>query len=106
MSSRGLLAVDACINLILGALLLLSTPFSSQLTDLLGVPEIKNPFYPSLLGAVLVGIGIALVRECARARRDAPAGLGLAGAIAINLSGGLALGGWLILSRLALPTHG
>jgi len=106
VNKQMLLTVDACINFVLGVLLLLSIPFSSQLTGLLGVPEIENAFYPSLLGAVLFGIGIALVGERARAGRDAPGGLGLAGAIAINLCGGLVLGGWLVLGKLDLPPRG
>lgn len=106
MSSQRLLIADACINFVLGVLLLLSIPFSSQLTGLLGVPEIENAFYPSILGAVLVGIGIALAIERARVGSVGHAGLGLSGAIAINLCGGLVLGAWLILGRLALPTRG
>ena len=106
MSSQRLLVVDACINFALGALLLLSIPFSSRLTGLLGVPAIENAFYPSILGGVLVGIGIALWVERARAGRNVPVGLGLAGAIAINLCGGLVLGAWLMLGTLELPTRG
>ena len=100
--SNVLLAIDAAINLLLGLMLVLRpTPIAAAL----GVPEIDNAFYPSMLGAVLIGIGIALLVECLR-RNQAFVGLGLAGAIAINLSGGTVLGIWLIAGDLSLPLRG
>ena len=95
-----ILMVDAAINLILGVLLVV---FNPKMIHLLGVPPAEQSFYPTILGAVL--IGIALVIECFR-RPEGLAGLGLGGAIAINLCGGLMLAIWLISGRLNLPLRG
>jgi hypothetical protein len=100
--ARVLLVVDATINLLLGLLLL---AFPPHVVVLLGVPQVESSFYPNILGAVLFGIGIALVIECVR-RPDGPAGLGLVGAIAINLCGGIVLVAWLIFGRLEIPARG
>ena len=97
-----LLLVDAAINLVLGVLLIV---FPSRLVALLGVPDASTRFYPSILGAVLFGIGIALLIE--RYKPGASAvGLGLSGAIAINLCGGLVLAGWLLSGALPIPARG
>jgi hypothetical protein len=95
---NSLLKVDAAINLVLGSLLLL---FPEPLVQILGVPASEPAFYPSILGAVLIGIGIALLIQ-----RKNPGGLGLHGAVAINMCGGLALGAWLLFGSLSLPTRG
>jgi hypothetical protein len=97
-----LLAGDAATNLLLGLALLL---FPAGLGDLLGLPPAGSYFYSSILGGVLSGIGIALALEWL----GLPAGgrgLGLEGAIAINLCGGGALLAWLLLGRLSLPLKG
>jgi hypothetical protein len=99
MRHSWLLTVDALINLVLGVLLLV---FPASLVRALGVPPAKVAFYPSLLGAVLVGIGIALVIERARGS----SGLGLAGAISINMSAGLVLAAWLLAGSLEIPLRG
>lgn len=57
------------------------------------------------MGGVLVGIGIALLIECFRGPSGL-GGLGLGGAIAINLCGGLVLAAWLILGKLSIPLRG
>lgn len=101
-SAAALLFIDAAINLLLGILLL---AFSRPITDLVGVPFTGVSFYPTLLGAVLFGIGIALVIE-ARRRPQGLVGLGLGGAVAINLSGGLVLLIWLLSGALDLPLRG
>ena len=100
MTESRLLAIDAIANLGLGLLLL---TFPSVMVEFLGIPRAESAFYPSVLGAVLIGIGIALLLAC---RWPDAGGLGLAGAIAINLCGGLALTGWLLLGDIALPTRG
>jgi hypothetical protein len=100
--SKAILIVDAAINLILGFLLL---TFSPQVVRLLGVPPAEHSFYPNILGGVLFGIGIALLIECFR-RSGSLIGLGLGGAIAINLCGGLVLTAWLIFGELSIPTGG
>ncbi|MCZ7546796.1 MAG: hypothetical protein M5R40_26215 [Anaerolineae bacterium] len=72
---------------------------------MLVVPQVDSAFYPSLLGAVLSGIGIALLLE--RFKRGMPiVGLGLAGAIAINLCGASVLAAWLVGGHLDIPGHG
>jgi hypothetical protein len=97
-TERPLLLVDAIINLGLGTLLIF---FPGWLVVALGVPATESAFYPSILGAILFGIGIALLIE-----RSGGRGLALGGAIAINLSGGAILGMWLMFGGLALPLRG
>lgn len=97
-----LLALDAIINLLLGAGLVV---FPRELVQALGIPMVDSAFYPSVLGGVLFGIGLALMLERLRAPRGL-AGLGLGGAVAINLCGGLVLAGWLALGGLELPLRG
>ena len=106
MKGSAILVIDAIINLVLGLLLLLSVPFPRQVATFLGVPGIDHPFYPSLFGGVLVGMGIALLVECLRRGRHDLVGLGLGGAVAINLSGGAVLVAWLIWGRLSIPARG
>lgn len=102
MQSLKILLADAAINLILGFLLLI---FSRPLIDILGVPGTEVTFYPNILGGVLLGIGIALLIECYRSPVGL-VGLGLGGAIAINLCGGLVLAVWLIFGDLKIPFRG
>jgi len=73
--------------------------------ETIGVPIVENSFYPIILGAVLFGIGIALTIECYR-RQGGMIGLGLGGAVAINLSGGIVLILWLIFWDLNIPLRG
>ena len=101
-----LLIIDGIINLVLGILLLLAIPFSSEITRFLGVPVITEAFYPSIMGAVFVGIAIALFIEAKREDRHGLTGLGLGGAVAINLCGGIVLMGWLVFGSLHLPLRG
>jgi len=101
-TDRTLLIVDGLVNLFLGVLLLL---FPWGMASLLGVPAPGNNFYPSILGAVLVGIGIALMIDV-RWASSGIRGLGLAGAIAINLCGAGVLLGWLLLAPPELPLRG
>jgi hypothetical protein len=97
-----ILFLDAIINLMLGILLL---PASDVIADFLGVPGVGHGFYASILGAVLIGIGIALLIETFKGERPR-AGLGLYGAVAINLCGGFVLAIWLLFIQLALPLRG
>ena len=99
MSSNILLTVDAAINLILGGLLVI---FPQKLVSVLGIPNSDSAFYPSILGAILFGIGIALLIE----RYRGSSGAGLAGAISINMCGGVVLAVWLLFGRLELPVRG
>jgi hypothetical protein len=97
-TDRVLLMVDAIANLALGAVLLL---FGLGADELLGLPASESAFYPSILGAVLVGIGIALLIA-----RAGGAGLGIDGAIAINLVGAGVLAAWLVTTDFAIPARG
>ena len=97
-----LLMFDAAINVLLGLLLV---GFSRPLAHLLGVPYTDVKFYPTILGAVLIGIGIALMIEACRKPKGL-VGLGLGGAVAINLSGGVMLLFWLLSGMLNLPLRG
>ena len=97
-----LLTIDASVNLLAGVVLLASP---AGVIDFLGLPPAHTFFYVSILGAVIFGIGIALVLEL-YGRPSSLRGLGLGGAIAINLCGGSVLAGWLILAPLHLPTRG
>ena len=106
MNTRRLLFLDAAINLLLGALLILVVLYPTQITGFLGVPEIVGGFYSSIFGAVLVGIAIALIIEARRDPSSSFVGLGLGGAISINLSGGILLVVWLVCGDLQLPHRG
>jgi hypothetical protein len=97
-----LLAIDGAVNLALGILLL---SFPAGLPALLGLPPTSTYFYSSILGAVIFGIGIALMLEL----YGAPfriRGLGIGGAITINLCGGGALLVWLMAVPFEIPFRG
>ena len=97
-----LLVIDAIINLVLGLLLLL---FPAGVVELLGLPLTNTNFYPSILGAVLFGIGVALLIERYGASKNIR-GLGLGGAIAINLCGAGVLLLWLLITPFDIPLRG
>jgi hypothetical protein len=96
------LIIDAIINLVLGILLLLFP----LVYDFLGVPESNTNFYPNILGAALIGIAIALSIEAFRKEKSKYIGLGLIGAISINMCGGIVLTLWLIFGELTIPLRG
>ncbi len=98
-----ILLVDCIINLILGILLL---AYTSELALFLGVPKVESAFYPNILGGVFVGIAIALVIELFNKTKGKTSGLGLLGAITINICGGFVLVIWLLLGDLSLPLRG
>ena len=102
MNRSTLLKADAAFNLILGILLM---TFPKGLVKALGVPMSDPPFYATILGGVLFGIGLALLVECYR-KTNRFVGLGLGGAIAINLCGGIVLAAWLLSDQLTLPLRG
>jgi len=104
MQSSKVLKIDAAVNFILGILLLLLIPFPEQVSQFLGLPKIRQIFYPSIMGGVFIGIGIALLIESYREESQQLVGLGLGGAIAINLCG--VLMGWIIFGNLELPIRG
>ena len=102
MGRSKLLLLDAFVNVVLG--LLLAT-FPDSVVQLLGVPATDTRFYTSILGAVLLGIGLALLIEFYRKPSQSP-GLGLNGAIAINMCGAFFLAGWLLSGTLDIPVRG
>jgi hypothetical protein len=90
------------VNLALGLLLVfLPRGFAKAV----GIPIPAIPFYPIILGGVLVGIGVALFLQCFWGRSRVT-GLGLEGAIAINLCGAGALVALLVGGDLNLPIRG
>jgi len=97
LQNRRLLVIDAWVNLLLGAIIL-AFPFG--LNDFLGLPQVSNYFYTSLLGVIILGIGVALLIEVKQG-----GGLGLLGAIAINICGGGVLLFWLTLGCLPELTN-
>jgi hypothetical protein len=99
---QNLLVADGTVNVILGILLLF---FPAGFASFFGLPQENNYFYASILGAVLFGIGISLFQERTRLNKGS-AGLGLAGAITINLCGSLVLIGWLLFGGLVMPVRG
>ena len=106
MRKSKVLMIDAGINFILGILLLLTILLPERIAKFVGIPAVKNAFYPSILGAVLFGLGIALVLESYRTRPEQLVGLGLGGAVAINLCGGAVLIGWLNIGDVQIPLRG
>lgn len=99
---KAFLLVDGYINLILGILLLL---FPLGVAEILGVPQPVSNFYPTILGGVIFGIGIALLLEAFGHPRGVR-GLGLGGAIVINICGAGILALWLVFGPLDLPLRG
>ena len=106
MRKNFLLTLDAGINLILGILLLSAAIIPKTLERFFGVPAIEHAFYPSILGGVFIGITIALLLEANRAANNDSVGLGLGGAVVINLCGGAVLFSWLLFGNLGLPLRG
>lgn len=102
MNRKRVLLIDALINFILAFLLGI---FPKEIISFLGLPVVSNPFYASILGGVFFGIGIALLISRS-AKNKNPDGLGLRGAMAINLSGGFVLALWLLFGSLDVPMHG
>ena len=102
LKSKILLVIDSIVNLLLGMLLLL---FPFGMAQLFGVPQPDSNFYPTILGAVIFGIGIALLLEVYGKPRGIH-GLGIAGAIAINFCGAGVLTLWLIFNPFNLPLRG
>jgi hypothetical protein len=96
------LLIDGLVNLILGILLLM---FPLGVAEVLGAPLPESNFYPTILGGVIFGIGIALLIEGYGEARGIR-GLGLGGAIAINFCGAGILTVWLVFKPLNIPLRG
>lgn len=100
--TKELLAIDGAVNLALGVLLLW---YPVSVARAFGLTADGKPFFASILGAVLFGVGLALIMERYRPPLRI-VGLGLGGAIAINLCGGVVLAVWLLTGSLALTLLG
>ena len=74
-----LIAVDSVVNVLLGLLLLIFPP---SLVQWLGLPLPSSTFYVRILGAVILGIGLALAIEFRREPSSSFVGLGTGGAVA------------------------
>ena len=100
MTNSRLLELDGVGNVLLGLPLLL---LPEAVSEFLGLPTVGATLFPAILGAVFVGIGVALLMQ-----RFKPAlgGLGLGGAMSINLIFGVVLASWLLLSRVSLAPRG
>jgi len=99
---RFLIFIDGIINLLIGIILLL---FPWGTGKWLGLPLPNTNFYPIILGAVIFGIGLALMLEW-KGPGEKYRGLGLEGAIMINFMGGGILLLWLLLLPPQLPLRG
>ena len=99
---RFLIFLDGVINLLIGLALLL---FPWGMGNWLGLPVSNTLFYPIILGAVVFGIGLALMLEWKESGKKSR-GLGLEGAITINFMGGGALLLWLLITPLQIPARG
>jgi len=97
-----LLLIDALINYLLGLLLLI---FPTKVVRFLDIPFTENKFYPSVFGAVIIGVAIALTLEHYR-KPSGMVGLGLGGAILLNMCGGVAVAFWLLFGDLDISLRG
>jgi riboflavin transporter FmnP len=102
VKESALLIIDAIVNLLLGFALVF---FPVDLVRLLDLPASESSFYPSILGAVLFGIGLALLVERFR-NIFKMNGLGIGGAIAINICGAGVLVIWLLSNSLNTTLRG
>jgi hypothetical protein len=100
MKESTLLEIDGFGNVILGLPLIF---YPTGVAQLLGIPYAENAFYPIILGAIFVGIGIALLVQRYRPKVK---GLGIGGAMSINLTFGIVLGIWLFGNGSELHTRG
>jgi len=97
-----LLMLDGIVNLVLGIMLIF---FPAQLMKAFDLPKVEMFFYVNILGAVLFGIGIALLLE-RFAGKKGTTGLGIGGAIAINMCAAGVLIFWLLFGNLELSKGG
>jgi hypothetical protein len=96
--SEQLLWIEACLKLGTG-LALVAVP--RTLARLLGLPSADQPFWPRLLGALLIGLGVASLLEVRM-----QGGLGLAGSVAVNLAGAAMISTLLVLGRAGKTMRG
>lgn len=96
--SEQLLWIEACLKLGSGLALVVAP---RTLARLLGLPSADQPFWPRLLGALLIGLGAASLLEVRM-----QGGLGLAGSIAVNLASAAMLSALLVLGRAGKTKRG
>ena len=96
--SEQLLWIEACLKLGTGFALVV---VPRTLARLLGLPSADQGFWPRLLGALLIGLGIASLLEVRM-----QGGLGLAGSVAVNLAGSAMIAALLILGRAGKTMRG
>jgi hypothetical protein len=102
MREELVLTIDGAVNLALGVVLAI---FPKGFARLVGAPIPSSSFYASLLGGVLIGIGLALLLQRFWGRSHVT-GLGIEGAIAVNVCGAVVLMIWLISGGLSIATRG
>jgi hypothetical protein len=102
MKNSIVLLIDAMVNFFLGMLLVV---FPAEIFEFIGLPLTDHAFYPTILGAVLIGIAVALIIEFNR-KPAGMVGLGLGGAIAINLCAAFVLAFWLLNGKLRVSLFG
>jgi hypothetical protein len=95
-----LLELDGIGNVVLGLALVI---IPREVSQFLGLAPTGGTLYAVVLGAVFVGIGVALF---VHRFRPSAGGLGLAGATSINLVFGVALAGWLVFGEVNLLARG
>jgi hypothetical protein len=100
MTDSRLLELDGIGNVLLGLPLLL---FPGAVSRFIGLPSTPITFYPIILGAIFIGIGIALLMERFKPKVG---GLRIAGAMSINLVFGIVLGVWLVGDGASIPLRG
>jgi hypothetical protein len=102
MKNSIVLLIDAMVNFSLGMLLVI---FPADIFQFIGLQVTDHAFYPTILGAVLIGIAVALIIEFNR-KPAGMVGLGLGGAIAINLCAAFVLVFWLFNGKLRVSLFG
>jgi hypothetical protein len=90
------------VNLVLGAIFLF---LPVGLVEFLGLSPINTYFYASILGAVIFGLGFALFLELYGVQAHVR-GLGLGGAVVVNLCGSGTLLVWLVAVPFDIPLRG
>lgn len=97
-----LLLIDSAVNIVIGIILLC---FPLGIGDYLELPKSDNYFYPTILGALISGIGIALFIEYKYSEKG-KRGLGIDGAIIINIIASSALIIFLVFGNLNISRLG
>lgn len=93
-----ILWLDALLKLAAGVLLILLPDLVARAA---GLPRAQQPFYARLLGATLLGLGLAIVMESRRRTGLAPSG-----AFVVNLTGSTVLAAILLFGRIDLAWRG